>query len=160
MLFVLGCCLILDNPGKTHPLLSVLISRVMRSHRLTDCRHGKGVAQPPGNKNILVLNISNSLAEAPATSGAMFVNDINCQCCQLQWIYGFCRSKIGIKLDAIIFTSWDITDNSPNSRFNLRTIPDINEWPATSNPSPPALPTLRNKITDSSLTSNFPTNIN
>ena len=54
---VLGLCLILDNPGKTHPLLSVLISRVMRSHRLTDCGHGKGVAQPPADENILVLNI-------------------------------------------------------------------------------------------------------
>ena len=95
------------------------------------------------------------------TTGAMFVNDINYQCCQLQQIYGFSPSEIGIKYNWMqLFSAAELSQiiQQIADIYYFKTIPGIrmNEALCTSSvlsntPTPPVLFSLRNKITATSL---------
>ena len=95
------------------------------------------------------------------TTGAMFVNDINYQCCQLQQIYGFSPSEIGIKYNWMqLFSAAELSQiiQQIADIYYFKTIPGIRMNEAlcissvlSNTPTPPVLFSLRNKITATSL---------
>ena len=91
----------------------------------------------------------------------MFVNDINYQCCQLQQIYGFSPSEIGIKYNWMqLFSAAELSQiiQQIADIYYFKTIPGIRMNEAlcissvlSNTPTPPVLFSLRNKITATSL---------
>ena len=86
----------------------------------------------------------------------MFVPDINYQCCQLHCSTGFSHSEIGMKYNWMQLFSAAETLQIIHGIADTLTqfLISINKWIDLH------LLSLGNKITASSLTSNFPTNIN